>query len=263
MKLIAFSSTENYLVTWSPEPITVGEQAPPNIETQFTEDDEGNQIAVWDIKTGQLLRTFLPTLPPPLPKVAEEDPATSAASEKRRQIVWPALKWSGDDKYVARITPGSQISVYELPGMGLVDKKSVKVEGVVDFEWCPIGDKDREAEDKDAIKKVGVSKKPRESMFAYWTPEIGNQPARVSLLGFPSRTILRSKNLFSVSDVCASTPPFRFRRAHCICFRLNSIGRAEGISCVSKLTDIPRQRSPFSVTSKFSVSVKRIIRSRS
>ncbi len=43
------------------------------------------------------------------------------------------------------------------------------------------------------------SEKSRESMLAYWTPEIGSQLARVSLQGFPSRTILRSKDLFNVS----------------------------------------------------------------
>lgn len=100
---------------------------------------------------------------------------------------------------MARVTPNVQISVYELPGMGLVDKKSVKIDGVVDFEWCPIGDKDREADEKEAAKK-GV-KKERENIIAYWTPEVENQPARVNLIAFPGRTLLRSKNLFHVSDV--------------------------------------------------------------
>lgn len=174
--------------------MVVVENPPPGVSIQFTDDDEGNQIAVWDAKTGKLLRTF---------------PALQAAvaggdeGEKRKQVIWPALKWSGDDKYVARVTPGVQISVYELPSMGLADKKSVKIDGVVDFEWCPIGDKDREADEKEAAKKG--PKKERENMFAYWTPEVVNQPARVTLMSFPSRTVLRSKNLFNVSDVCA--PP--------------------------------------------------------
>ncbi|KAF8337904.1 translation initiation factor eIF-3b [Cantharellus anzutake] len=197
IKLVAFSPNENYLVTWSPEPITVGSVTGAGDKrqaTQFTEDDEGNQIAVWDIKTGQLLRTFLPTSP----RLAEEDPAANAGAEKRRQILWPALKWSGDDKYVARVTPGSQISVYELPGMGLVDKKSLKIEGVIDFEWAPIGEKDREVGEKQSSKTA--SKKPRENILAYWTPEMESQPARVSLMAFPSRTVLRVKNLINVFD---------------------------------------------------------------
>ncbi|KAH9058226.1 translation initiation factor eIF-3b [Lactarius vividus] len=111
----------------------------------------------------------------------------------KKQMAWPALKWSPDDKYTARLTPGQQISVYELPSMGLQGKKSLKIEGVVDFEWCPHGEKERE----DAAK---ASKKPTENMLAYWTPEVANQPARVTLLDFPGRTVLRQKNLFNVSE---------------------------------------------------------------
>jgi len=123
-------------------------------------------------------------------------------AQRKQGIVWPAFKWSGDDKYVARVTPGQQISIYELPDMGLLDKKSVKIEGVVDFEWCPLGDKDIEAE---AVKSgVGAGKAPkkppRENMLVYWTPELQNQPARVTLMAIPSRAILRQKNLFNVND---------------------------------------------------------------
>lgn len=101
-------------------------------------------------------------------------------------MAWPAFKWSADDNYTARLTPGQQISVYELPSMGLQGRKSLKIEGVVDFEWCP--------------HKEG-SKKPAENMLVYWTPEVANQPARVTLIDFPARTVLRQKNLFNVSEV--------------------------------------------------------------
>ncbi len=117
----------------------------------------------------------------------------------------PALKWSPDDKYVARVVPDQMISVYELPSMTLQDKKSIKIEGVVDFEWCPQGDKDKDDAEKDAAASSSgktASKKQRENMLAYWTPEVANQPARVTLLAFPSRTILRQKNLFNVTEVC-------------------------------------------------------------
>jgi len=109
-------------------------------------------------------------------------------------MAWPALKWSADDKYTARLTPGQQISVYELPGMGLEGRKSLKIEGVHDFEWCPHGEGDRE----DAAK---ASKKSTENMLVYWMPEVANQPARVTLINFPARTVLRQKNLFNVSEV--------------------------------------------------------------
>ncbi|KAI0068380.1 translation initiation factor eIF-3b [Artomyces pyxidatus] len=177
VRLIDFSPCEQYLVTWSHDPIVVAEGMPQGPRF-FSPEDEGNNIAVWDIKTGNLLRTF----------------QTMQTEGEKKQMAWPALKWSADDKFVARVTPGQQISVYELPSMGLQGKKSIKIEGVVDFEWSPHGDKEREDE------KSGRSKKPAENLLAYWTPEVANQPARVTLLNFPGRDILRQKNLFNVSE---------------------------------------------------------------
>ena len=187
VKLIDFSPCEQYLVTWSNEPIVVPEGALQGPQ-YFSPDDEGNNIAVWDIKSGDLLRTFSTNSD-------NELPAT------RKQMQWPALKWSPDDKFVARVTPGQMISIHELPSMYLHGKKSLKIEGVVDFEWCPLGDKDKESTINGAGSKA--SKKNRENMLVYWTPEVMNQPARVTLLSFPSRTILRQKNLFNVTEVCS------------------------------------------------------------
>ncbi|KAG9314455.1 translation initiation factor eIF-3b [Chiua virens] len=186
VKLIDFSPCENYLVTWSHDPIAVSPALPQGPE-YFSPEDEGNNIAVWDVKSGHLLRTF------PTSLFENEDPSM------KKQMQWPALKWSADDKFVARVTAGQQISVYELPSMGLHDKKSLKIEGVVDYEWCPHGDKDREDSEK-ATKADKPPKKARENMLAYWTPEVANQPARVTLLEFPSRQILRQKNLFHVTE---------------------------------------------------------------
>lgn len=188
VKLIDFSPCEQYLVTWSNEPMSIPEGAPQGPQ-YLSPDDEGNNIAVWDIKSGYLLRTF----------------STASDNENvvsKKQMQWPALKWSPDDKFVARITPGQMISVHELPSMYLQGKKSLKIEGVVDFEWCPLGDVDRE-EDAAALNGSGSkgTKKTRENMLVYWTPEVANQPARVTLLSFPSRTILRQKNLFNVTEV--------------------------------------------------------------
>lgn len=195
VKLIDFSPNERYLATWSNEPIVIPEGAPQGPQ-YLSHEDEGNSIAVWDIKTGNLLRTF-PTI------TAPGDDGTG----KKPQMQWPALKWSADDRYVARVTPGQLISVYELPGMGLLDKKSIKIDGVVDFEWCPLGDRDRDEAEKEA-KTNGNStkaKKQKENMLAYWTPEVGNQPARVTLISVPSRTVLRSKNLFNVTEVSSTS----------------------------------------------------------
>lgn len=192
VKLIDFSPCEQYIVTWSNETIVVPEGAPQG-PTYFSPDDEGNNIAVWDIKTGALLRTF--------PTNADE----SEADGTKKAMQWPALKWSPDDKFVARVTPGTMISVHELPSMYLHGKKSLKIDGVVDFEWCPQGDKDMDDAETDAQAAANGTgkgaKKARENMLVYWTPEVTNQPARVTLLNFPSRTILRQKNLFNVTEV--------------------------------------------------------------
>ena len=199
VRLINFSPCELYLVTWSPEPIAVPDGALQGPQ-YFSPEDEGNCIAVWEIKSGNLLRTF-PAVSAGLGPSAMDD------AQKKQGVPWPALKWSGDDKYVARVTPGQQISVYELPSMGLLGKKSVKIEGVVDFEWCPLGDKDRDEGDKTSSTKAGSTvaktpkKAPKENMLVFWTPEVQNQPARVTLMSFPSRTVLRQKNLFNVTDV--------------------------------------------------------------
>ncbi len=214
----------------------------PKGPRSFSAEDEGNNIAVWDIKTGHLLRTFLSILP-------------EGGEGARKQMAWPALKWSPDDKYTARLTPGQQISVYELPSMGLQGKKSLKIEGVVDFEWCP---HDRE----DAVK---ASKKPteNENMLAYWTPEVANQPARVTLLNFPGRTVLRQKNLFNVSEV---GPCKRISRrgdgAYFLHSSVGCIGRIKAIFSAYVSTAIPKQKSRFSATLRFSVCEKRTSRSK-
>ena len=84
---------------------------------------------------------------------------------------------SHDDKYVARFSDkGDGISIYETPSMKLLDRKSIKIEEVKDFQWSPT-----------------------DYILSYWQPEIGNSPARVTLLSIPDRIELRTKNLFNVS----------------------------------------------------------------
>ncbi|KAH8985589.1 hypothetical protein EDB86DRAFT_3246347 [Lactarius hatsudake] len=98
------SSLNFHLVTGSHEPIVVAENIPRGPRS-FSTEDEGNNIAVWGIKTGHFLRTFPSILP--------------EGEGAKKQMAWPALKWSPDDKYTARLTPGQQISAYELPSTGL------------------------------------------------------------------------------------------------------------------------------------------------
>ncbi|GAA5892012.1 hypothetical protein JCM5296_004661 [Sporobolomyces johnsonii] len=182
VKLIDFSPYERYLVTWSPRPI---EAATDNRGlSPFGEEDEGNNVAVWDVVTGSLVRTF--------PMVGDQ--------AMNKSIVWPMFKWSPDEKYLARVTPGQQISVYETPSLAMLGKKSIKIEGVVDFEWAPMNDRERDALEAERNGSAKPGSSSRDNKIAFFTPEITNQPARVSLMALPSRTILRSKNLFNVHD---------------------------------------------------------------
>lgn len=195
VQLIDFSPFERYLVTWSAKPIEIDTRRGPS---PFTAEDEGNSIAVWEVMTGRLLRTF-PMIAEVLTEAQKKDPL----APKRPSMVWPMFKWSPDEKYVGRVTPGQQISVYEVPSMGLLGKKSVKIEGVADFEWSPLNDKERDELEAEAMGKprTGKAGPIRENVIAFWTPEVQNQPARVTLMALPSRIPIRSKNLFNVHDV--------------------------------------------------------------
>jgi len=154
VRYIDFSPNENYMVTWSNEPF-------------MSITGEPHNLIVWDVNTGTLLRSFA---------VTNEQ---LNINEKSKMIEWPVFKWSHDDKYIARMTPGPKgaISIYELPSMNLLEKKSIKVKDLKSFSWSP-----------------------SDNIIAYWTPENDNTPARVTLLSVPSRAIVQTKNLFNVTD---------------------------------------------------------------
>jgi translation initiation factor 3 subunit B len=176
VNLVDFSPSERYFTTWSHRPLQVDENNP--VPTLSLEEDGKNYI-IWDLATGNPLRSFT-TLDVPTSIDAEGNPI-------KKKMQWPTFKWSSDDKYVARITQGHSISVYELPSMKLMDKSTVKIEGVMDFEWAPAMPK------RDGIKTY-------EQLFCYWTPELGSNPAKVGLMSIPSKEIVRTRNLFNVSD---------------------------------------------------------------
>jgi len=141
VEFIEFSPCEKYIVTFSPKTSNV------------TEDP--TSIIVWDCRTGAKKRAF-----------HSENP-----------IVWPVFKWSSDDKFFARMSNDGVLSVYETPGFGLLDKKSIKIEGLKGFSWSP-----------------------KDNIIGYWVGEAKDVPARVVLLEIPSRKELRVKNLFNVAD---------------------------------------------------------------
>ncbi|EME80162.1 uncharacterized protein MYCFIDRAFT_86792 [Pseudocercospora fijiensis CIRAD86] len=175
VNLVDFSPDERFMTTWSHRPMTVEEGNPV-----LSVEEDGKNYIIWDVATAKPLRSFQ-TLDLPGPTMdAEGNPI-------KKKIQWPAFKWSADAKYVARMTQGQGISIYELPSMRLMDKTSVKIEGVMDFEWCP-------------SNPQRVDKRDYEQLFCYWTPEMGSNPAKVGLMSIPSKEIVRTRNLFNVSD---------------------------------------------------------------
>lgn len=172
VRLVDFSPNEKYMVTLSPVPITLPENDAELANFPFGPESEGHKLVIWDLATGEAARTF--ALPPHL--------------EGQKEMPWPLVKWSYDDKYCARQGPGA-IAVYETENFQLLDKKLVKIDGIVDFEWSP------------APVHLATSKSQEgEHVLSYWTPETQNQTARVALMQIPSREVLRTVNLHQVSD---------------------------------------------------------------
>jgi translation initiation factor 3 subunit B len=175
VNLVDFSPDERYITTWSHRPMEVDETNP----TLSLEEDGKNYI-IWDVATGKPLRSFV-TLDAPGPSVDPE------GNPIKKKIQWPAFKWSADAKYVARMNQGQGISVYELPRMNLLDKTSIKIDGIMDFEWAPANPQRASVTDY-------------EQLFCYWTPEMGSNPAKVGLMTVPTKEVVRTRNLFNVSD---------------------------------------------------------------
>ncbi|CAL9067771.1 eukaryotic translation initiation factor 3 subunit B-like [Musa acuminata AAA Group] len=158
VRLIDFSPGEKYLVTFSSH------------EPSNPRDTHRIVINIFDVRTGKLMRDFKGNV----------DEFATGGSGGVSGISWPVFRWGGgkEDKYFARMGK-NVISVYETETFTLIDKKSMKVENVVDFSWSPT-----------------------DPILALFVPELGggNQPARVSLVQIPGKEELRQKNLFSVSD---------------------------------------------------------------
>ncbi|XP_020093747.1 eukaryotic translation initiation factor 3 subunit B-like [Ananas comosus] len=158
VKLIDFSPGEKYLITYSSH------------EPSNPRDTHRVVLNIFDVRTGKVMRDFK----------GNADEFLTGGSGGVSGISWPIFRWGGgrDDKYFARIGK-NMISVYETETFTLIDKKSLKVENVMDFSWSPA-----------------------DPILALFVPELGggNQPARVSLVQIPGKEELRQKNLFSVSD---------------------------------------------------------------
>jgi translation initiation factor 3 subunit B len=158
VKLIDFSPGERFLVTYSSH------------EPSNPRDTHKVLLNIFDVRTGKVMRDFK----------GSADEFAVGGTGGVTGVSWPVFRWGGgkDDKYFARIGK-NVISVYETDTFTLIDKKSIKVENVMDISWSPT-----------------------DPILALFVPELGggNQPARVSLIQIPGKEELRQKNLFSVSD---------------------------------------------------------------
>lgn len=172
VRLIDFSPNENYLVTLSPLPIELPERPADREIFPFKEENFGHKLVIWDLKTGEVARSF--ALPPHL--------------EGQKEMPWPLVKWSADDKYCARQGPNA-LAIYETPSFQLLNKKLVEIDSIVDFEWAP-----------SLVKMANSKTETGEHLLSYWTPESSNHTARVALMHVPTTTVLRTINLFQVSD---------------------------------------------------------------
>lgn len=177
-----FSPNERFLVTFSTTPIgDAAENDPDNPKVPFGEKDRGNQIVFWDINTQMPLRTFR------FPRDTKTDTKPS----------WPFYKWSSDSKYFARIGT-DQLYIYETASMSLLDKKSINIPSIVDFSFAPSSIVLNSRQNFSQAPEKKGSK--GEQVLCYWTPEIGNQAARVSIMTVPSKEVIRTRNLFNVSE---------------------------------------------------------------
>eukprot|EP01117_Protostelium_nocturnum_P014876 TRINITY_DN570_c0_g1_i1.p1 TRINITY_DN570_c0_g1~~TRINITY_DN570_c0_g1_i1.p1 ORF type:complete len:666 (+),score=227.02 TRINITY_DN570_c0_g1_i1:78-2000(+) len=142
VKLVDFSPCERYLITASPQ-------------YQTNDNPEDPQcIIVWDIRSGRKLRGF----------------------RGGSNTQWPVFKWSFDGNYIARVGE-DVVSVYNVPAMDLLDKKSIKAIGVKEVSWSPT-----------------------ELLLTYFSPGDETQKPTIVVTEIPSKKERRSKTLFDATE---------------------------------------------------------------
>jgi translation initiation factor 3 subunit B len=140
VQLIDFSPCENYLVTCNPTRAGIDDQA----------------IIIWCTQSGQKRRSF--------------------SYERSVSIAWPYFRWNSEDKYFARLGTDSLL-IYDTDSFTLLDKKSIKIPHISDFEWSPAN-----------------------NIISYSIAEDKNELARICLLEIPTKTEIRSKNSQNVVE---------------------------------------------------------------
>ena len=164
-KRFDISKTGKFLVTFSPEPIS-------EPYGSFTEENIGHNIAIWDIQTGTLLKTF------PLPPIT---------NKRQQPPTWPFIKWTSDDLYCGRLGPDA-IATYNAD-KGFKLHEIIKVENIQTFQFSP------------AKCKVGRTEDNKSDILTFWTPELENQNCKATVMEFPRKRVLRSINIIQAVSV--------------------------------------------------------------
>jgi len=205
---ISFSTCENYLTTY-------------RLFDQNPQLDPKEAIIVWDVRTGQKLRTF--PLRSPLDKklfaqavIQIEDPRTFKKIEKtvrgkikdfdrdmysieegnvvHERIEASAikamqdpnkLKWSADGQFFARVS-ADMISIYRINNTPASPQDS-KVELLDSKSFAA----------QDVLDFVWS---PKANLISYWSPAVGNHPALISIVQIPERREIGSRKLVDVID---------------------------------------------------------------
>jgi translation initiation factor 3 subunit B len=198
---LRFSPCERYMTTYRIYDQSEGHTTPP--------------VIVWDVRNGTILRTF--DLRNPLDvkfqvnivvteekgkdlnlkridricrgriiavnhndgmfTVREDGTDHVVPGDKVQALQDPnRLKWSPDGNYLAKMGPDI-ITIYTLPSMTILDKKSLATKDVLDFSWSP-----------------------NSNMISYYVPAEGNKPALINILEIPSRRDVCSRKVFDVVD---------------------------------------------------------------
>lgn len=141
VQLIDFSPCEKFLVTCNPNRAGIDDQA----------------LIIWCVRSGQKKRSF--------------------TCERSMSLSWPYFRWNFDDTYFARTLSNDSLLVYRTDTFALLEKKSIKIPNLADFDWSPSSD-----------------------MVAYCVKEEKTVPARVVIMEMPNKTEIRSKNLVNVVE---------------------------------------------------------------
>lgn len=147
-----FSPSETYLMTYN------------HVDKSYaSRNAEQTTIIIWETGTGEIKRSF--------------------KADQYDTMRWPIFKWSPKDEFFACMSMPTKekdtggLSVYDTSEFGMLDKKSIAIEGIKDFSWSPT-----------------------DNILAFWVAEKNTVPARVVLLEMPTKNEIGTKALINVAD---------------------------------------------------------------